>query len=159
MAKRGRPKGIPMTPEQRARVSAAMRRSWEDRRPWLEVSREIQAAMAIGDKQRASVLLNEFMEFEFRFPFDEPDRPIDPEKTKNSEAARRHITRVINSQDLVDEFKEHLAVEAAGIDALFEEGRRLRTQAKAEGRLRMPLTDEEIAAFVAGVEEGLREQE
>ena len=60
--KGGRRKGYRMSPESRARTSAAMRRHFERRRPWLEVSREILAAANAGDREKATALLNTYLD-------------------------------------------------------------------------------------------------
>jgi hypothetical protein len=60
--KRGRPIGYSPSPESRARTSAGVRRNWAERRPWLEISNSILAAVADGDVDRASAIYHEHVD-------------------------------------------------------------------------------------------------
>jgi len=58
----GRPRGYRLSQESKDRISASQRRRWADRRDWVDVSSAILRAANEGDRDRASALLNEFLD-------------------------------------------------------------------------------------------------
>lgn len=57
-----RPKGYRLSRDSREQIGASQRRAWEQRRTWLDVSKNILAAANAGDRQLASDLLHDYMD-------------------------------------------------------------------------------------------------